>query len=110
MQISRLAGQRPGVRDIQIRVLEATAAAAVAIIALLLVQSTPALAFDIPLHAQYGETASGHAVAHQMADGWGGTRKIKIMEPERPWCVPRDRLLAHSRCRTAGAGRRRAAA
>ena len=28
-----------------------------------------------------------------MADGWGGIRKIKIMEPERPRCMPP--VLAH---------------
>ena len=58
--------------------------AAVAGIAFSLAQSAPALAFDIPLHAQYGGTASGHAVAHQMADGWSIQLTVHGLTPLPP--------------------------
>jgi Anti-sigma-K factor rskA len=66
------------------------AAAAVAVIAtvagiaLSLTRPAPALAFDIPLHANYAGLASGEAVAHQTADGWSIQLTAHDLKPLGP--------------------------
>jgi hypothetical protein len=83
-------------------------AAAVAAIALILVQSAPALAFTIPLHAHHGITASGQAVAHQAADGWSITMTVHGMPKLRSgqfyecWYTRPDNRPGHPDLITAG--------
>jgi anti-sigma-K factor RskA len=66
------------------------AAAAVAIItagagtALSLTRPAPALAFNIPLHANYSGPASGEAVAHKTTDGWSIQLTVQNLKPLGP--------------------------
>jgi anti-sigma-K factor RskA len=64
-----------------IAVAAAAVIAAGAVIAFSLGRSTPALAFDIPLHAQYGGAASGLATAHHTADGWSIQLTVQHLKP-----------------------------
>lgn len=79
--------RKPARRRRNARVLLAAAAAAVIAAvtgtALSLARPAPALAFDIPLHAVHG-TASGQAVARQMADGWSIQMTVHDLKPLEP--------------------------
>jgi Anti-sigma-K factor rskA len=55
-----------------------------AAIALTLARPAPALAFDIPLHANYSGPASGEAVAHQTANGWSIQLTVHDLQPLGP--------------------------
>jgi hypothetical protein len=62
------------------------AAAAVAAVAFLVLQSAPASATTFQLRAPSGGRASGQAVAHQTADGWSiqlTVRGLKDLGPDR---------------------------
>ena len=94
-----------------VRMLAAAAVAVIAVvtgIALSLAQSTPALAFDIPLHAQYGGPASGEAVAHHTANGWSIQLTVRHLRPlpsdsfYECWYAGKDNRPGHPDLITAG--------
>lgn len=93
------------------RIISVAAAALVAAGAaagIIFSQSTPALAFTIPLHGQNGSTASGQANAHQTSDGWSiqlTARHLKRLGPTQfyeCWYASRASRAGHLDLITAG--------